>query len=161
MHGQVSGRLAPMAEPSKAPSAPPGLVGLWHVALKVTDIDAALAFYQGDVGLKIEWRPDADNVYLTGGRDNLALHRVDRVDPAAGSLDHFGFVLRSPADVDRWAAWLAQRGRTIAQAPKTHRDGARSFYARDPAGNLVQFIHHPPLDPAARAAVGPGSPEPA
>ncbi len=151
-----------MAEPSKPSAAPPGLVGLWHVALKVTDLEAALAFYRDDVGLKVEWRPDADNVYLTGGRDNLALHRVDRVDPAApGALDHFGFVLGSPGDVDRWAAWLTQRGRTIAQAPKTHRDGARSFYARDPAGNLVQFIHHPPLDPAARAAVGPAAPEPA
>ncbi len=168
MHASVSGRLARMAvpEPSKAPSssasAPPlGLVGLWHVALKVTDLDAALAFYRDDVGLKVEWRPDPDNVYLTGGRDNLALHRVDRVDSSAGALDHFGFVLGSAADVDRWAAWLERRGRTIAQAPKTHRDGARSFYARDPAGNLVQFIHHPPLDPAARAAVGPAPSEPA
>lgn len=153
-------------EPSPTASSPPhggaprGLVGMWHVALKVTDIDAALAFYRDDVGLRVEWRPDPDNVYLTGGRDNLALHRVDRVDSTAGALDHIGFVLTSPADVDRWAAWLTERGRTIAQAPKTHRDGARSFYARDPAGNLVQFIHHPPLDPAARA-VGRGSPEPA
>ncbi len=26
------------------------------------------------MGYEVEWRPDPDNVYLHGGRDNLALH---------------------------------------------------------------------------------------
>jgi hypothetical protein len=29
--------------------------------------------------------------------------------------------------------------------PRSHRDGARSFYCLDPAGNTVQMIFHPPL----------------
>jgi hypothetical protein len=33
----------------------------------------------------------------------------------------------------------------MMQAPRTHRDGARSFYCRDPEGNLVQMIYHPPI----------------
>jgi predicted enzyme related to lactoylglutathione lyase len=33
----------------------------------------------------------------------------------------------------------------ILKEPKTHRDGARSFYCLDPAGNTVQMIYHPPL----------------
>lgn len=130
----------------------PRLVGLWHVALNVTDLEAALAFYRDEVGLTVEWRPDPDNVYLTSGRDNLALHRAADKVAAKAALDHFGFVVASAADVDRWAAWFEAKGRTLAQAPKTHRDGARSFYIRDPEGNLVQFIHHPPLQPAADAA---------
>lgn len=130
----------------------PQLSGLWHVALNVTDVERALAFYEGDLGMKVEWRPDPDNVYLTSGRDNLALHRVDRVDDP-GRLDHIGFVLPAPEAVDAWAAWLEARGHTLAQAPKTHRDGARSFYVRDPLGNLVQFIHHPPLAGLARQVV--------
>jgi catechol 2,3-dioxygenase-like lactoylglutathione lyase family enzyme len=36
-------------------------------------------------------------------------------------------------------------GVDIVKPPKTHRDGARSFYCRDPDGNVVQFIHHPPI----------------
>lgn len=131
----------------------PPLAGLWHVALNVTDVERALAFYQGDLGLSVEWRPDPDNVYLTTGRDNLAIHRVASVAEGTGRLDHIGFVLPAPEDVDRWAAYLQARGHTLAQAPKTHRDGARSFYVRDPLGTLVQFIHHPPLDAAARKAV--------
>jgi hypothetical protein len=29
--------------------------------------------------------------------------------------------------------------------PRTHRDGARSFYCYDPDGTVVQVIHHPPV----------------
>lgn len=137
-----------------SPSRPP-LAGLWHLALNVVDLERALAFYEGDLGLRVEWRPDADNVYLTSGRDNLALHRVDRLADAdaRGRLDHLGFVLPTAESVDAWAAFLSARGHPLAQAPKTHRDGARSFYLKDPAGNLVQFIHHPPLERPARQAV--------
>jgi hypothetical protein len=30
-------------------------------------------------------------------------------------------------------------------SPRTHRDGARSFYCADPEGTVVQVIFHPPL----------------
>ena len=32
-------------------------------------------FYVDLLGFEIEWEPDADNVYLSSGHDNLALHR--------------------------------------------------------------------------------------
>src|SRR4051812_20798803 len=87
----------------------PPLAGLWHVALNVTDVERALGFYAGDLGMRVEWRPDPDNVYLTSGRDNLALHKVDRVEEQ-GRLDHIGFVLPTPEAVDGWAAFLEGRG---------------------------------------------------
>ncbi|MEE2827865.1 MAG: VOC family protein, partial [Myxococcota bacterium] len=62
-----------------------------------------------------------------------------------GSLDHVGFVVEEPDQVDDWAAWLTERGFPLEQSVKTHRDGARSFYVRDPEANLLQFICHPPL----------------
>jgi len=37
----------------------------------------------------------------------------------------------------------------FANPPKTHRDGARSFYFRDPDGVLIQLLYHPPIsDPS-------------
>ena len=33
----------------------------------------------------------------------------------------------------------------IKNEPRTHRDGARSFYCLDPDGNVVQMIYHPPI----------------
>ena len=32
-------------------------------------------FYVDLLGFAVEWEPDADNVYLSSGIDNLALHR--------------------------------------------------------------------------------------
>ena len=125
---------------------PEMLGALWHVALQVRDLAACEKFYVELLGMRVEWRPDADNVYLTSGRDNLALHRVgDAHAPTGQRLDHIGFVLPHAASVDAWHAFLAAHAVPILQAPKTHRDGARSFYCRDPDGNTVQMIHHPPL----------------
>lgn len=125
---------------------PETLGALWHVALQVRDLAACEKFYVELLGMRVEWRPDADNVYLTSGRDNLALHRSDATPTPHGQrLDHIGFVLANAAAVDAWHAFLASHAVTILQAPKTHRDGARSFYCRDPDGNTVQMIHHPPL----------------
>jgi len=61
------------------------------------------------------------------------------------ALDHLGLIVREAADVDRWAEFLESRGVTIDATPRTHRDGARSCYFRDPDGNVVQIIHHPPI----------------
>ena len=53
----------------------------------------------------VEWRPDADNVYLTSGNDNLALHQVRAVD-GQGSLDHIGFFINDPDEVQAWFEFL-------------------------------------------------------
>ena len=115
------------------------------MALYVQDLDSCEQFYEGLLGMRVEWRPDPDNVYLTSGNDNLALHRA--TEPATGPqrLDHLGFILNRPEDVDAWHEFLLGHGVTIKTLPKTHRDGARSFYCLDPDGNAVQMIFHPPL----------------
>ena len=128
----------------------PSHAGLRHLALNVTRLAEMKAFYVDLLGFRVEWEPDADNVYLTSGIDNLALHRARPADaespPAAGNrLDHLGLIVRAPADVDNWAAFLESHGVTIDAKPRTHRDGARSCYLRDPDGNSVQIIHHPPI----------------
>jgi catechol 2,3-dioxygenase-like lactoylglutathione lyase family enzyme len=125
----------------------PQMIGLRHVALYVTDVDRSVAFYRDVFGMELEWRPDPDNAYLTSGSDNLALHSLppDREPGEIQTLDHIGFVVREPKDVDVWAAHVSSLGFDLAKQPKTHRDGARSFYLRDPDGILIQVIHHPPI----------------
>ena len=122
-------------------SRPPETLGIRHVALLVGDVARSEAFYCGVLGYRVEWRPDAENVYLTsGGQDNLALH--EGAAPAGETrLDHFGMMLKKEEDVDAWHAHLKSAGVPIVKEPKTHRDGARSFYAADPDGNVIQFIH--------------------
>jgi catechol 2,3-dioxygenase-like lactoylglutathione lyase family enzyme len=104
-------------------------------------------FYCDLLGFTVEWEPDPDNVYLTSGIDNLALHRSTQpAAPLTGqTLDHLGFIVRDMDDVDRWAGFLEANGVTLDAKPRTHRDGARSCYFRDPDGNKVQIIFHPPI----------------
>ena len=125
---------------------PAATLGLRHVALNVRDLKICEHFYVDLLGMAVEWRPDADNVYLTSGNDNLALHRVDEAAAATGQrLDHVGFFIASPEQVDEWHAFLKQHDVEIKATPRTHRDGARSFYCADPEGAIVQIIFHPPM----------------
>ena len=127
----------------------PKHAGLRHLALNTRNLEAMQRFYVDFLGFTIEWQPDPDNVYLTSGADNLALHRVPEPRTASGqALDHLGLIVRSASDVDSWATYLEELGVTIVAKPKTHRDGARSCYIKDPDGNTIQIIHHPPISGA-------------
>ncbi len=119
--------------------------GMRHIALFVADLAACERFYVELMGMEVEWRPDEKSVYLTSGSDNLALHRLNKAFDGPQRLDHLGFILERPDDVDAWFAWLQGHGVPMKTEPRTHRDGARSFYCLDPAGSTVQMIYHPPL----------------
>jgi catechol 2,3-dioxygenase-like lactoylglutathione lyase family enzyme len=120
--------------------------GLRHVALNVRDFEACLAFYTELLGMDVEWQPDDDSAFLTSGNDNLALRRSSGPAAKEGQrLDHIGFIIESPDDVDLWHEQLRAAGVPILKPPKSHRDGARSFFCEDPDGTLIQIIFHPPL----------------
>ena len=128
-------------------SGPPPTKGIRHVALQVRDMGRMEAFYRDVLGYVEEWRPAPGELYMTRGSDNLALHAVAGApgEPRESRLDHLGLLMSRAEDVDAWAAWLAARGVVLDTRPRTHRDGARSFYARDPEGNRIQFLWHPPI----------------
>ena len=116
--------------------------GLRHLALKVRDVRAAARFYAETFGMRVVWEPDPQNVYLSSGADNLALHEDPGAAPG-GALDHLGFVVAAPEDVHAAAAALRARRVPIAHEPARHRDGSVSCYCRDPDGNLVQILWLP------------------
>ena len=128
----------------------PEHLGIRHLALFARAFDEMRRFYVERLGFAVEWEPDGDNVYLTSGTDNLALHRAAPGDaPPAGRLDHLGLLVRRADDVDRWAAYLDGHGVPLKARPRTHRDGARSLYLEDPDGNTIQIIYHPPISGGA------------
>ncbi len=134
----------------------PSTLGLRHLALWVrADVfDATVRFYTEGLGLSVDWHPDADNIYLSSGGDNVALHRVvppREVSHERSPLDHLGFAMRTADEVKSWHAFLEPRAEElqieILNAPKLHRDGATSFYLRDPGGHQVQMLHVPSIRP--------------
>jgi catechol 2,3-dioxygenase-like lactoylglutathione lyase family enzyme len=121
--------------------------GLRHLALKVADVKRSVDFYQRAFGMKVVWEPDADNVYLSSGCDNLAIHRGDAPDDAAQRMDHLGFIVPTIADVEAGWEWVKQNGIDVVNPLKHHRDGSVSFYIRDPDGNVIQALYEPSISP--------------
>lgn len=119
--------------------------GLHHVALFIKNFEACAHFYMDLLGMAMVWQPDENNLYLSNGNDNLALHRApnDFVPAPYQRLDHIGFFLAERQEVDHWYEYLKEANVTIRALPKDHRDGTRSFYCADPDGNTIQMIYYP------------------
>jgi catechol-2,3-dioxygenase len=132
-----------------------GLKGLWHLALKVTDLSRSQTFYETLFSMRVVWQPDPQNVYLSSGQDNLALHQIPASDLAEYQqtvgqyLDHLGFIVDAPDTVDRLFRDAEQVQATIVKRPTGHRDGSYSCYLADPDGNIVQILYEPNISGVA------------
>jgi catechol 2,3-dioxygenase-like lactoylglutathione lyase family enzyme len=125
-----------------------GIKGMRHIALKVRDIAKAKSFYQTILGMNVVWEPDPENVYLSSGNDNIALHQVTPVFASTAAeqhLDHFGFIVESIERVQELEEQFRCAGVTIVHPFKIHRDGSASFYCADPDGIVIQMLYEPQL----------------
>ena len=123
----------------------PKHLGLRHIALFCQDISASCDFYTKILNMEVEWQPDSENIYLTSGADNLALHQAKETKGKGQVLDHLGFIVETPQDVQSWHDFMTKQGISPLSPVKAHRDGAHSFYCEDPDGNSIQIIYHPPI----------------
>ncbi|MBV8360523.1 MAG: VOC family protein [Deltaproteobacteria bacterium] len=119
--------------------------GLRHLALNVKDVARAADFYQRVFGMTVVWQPDTDNVYLSSGCDNLALHRGSVGDSSAQSLDHLGFIVPTIEELEASYQWVHENQLDIARPLRRHRDGSVSYYIRDPDGNVIQILYEPSI----------------
>ena len=130
-------------------SSDSGVRGLRHLALKVTDLARSRKFYEELFGMRVVWEPDPENVYLSSGPDNLALHQIPAADVLRYKtakdqlMDHLGFIMDSPASVDRLFTQAERFGAIIVKPAEQHRDGSYSCYLSDPDGNVVQVLYEP------------------
>ncbi len=122
-------------------------LGLRHLALKVKKFDECLFFYTKILGMSIDWKPDDENVYLTNGKDNLALHYDSNVTDNSNDtrLDHFGIFVKNKEDIDLYLKHMLEHKVKIHKDKKIHRDDSVSFYVEDPDGNVMQILWHPTL----------------
>lgn len=119
-----------------------------HIALKVKDVAQSKQFYQEIFGMDVVWEPDPQNVYLSSGCDNIAIHEVAETflkTAEERQLDHFGFVVESIARVGELEQEFRSKGVKIVHPFKVHRDGSASFYCADPDGVVIQLLYEPTL----------------
>jgi catechol 2,3-dioxygenase-like lactoylglutathione lyase family enzyme len=125
-----------------------GLKGMRHIALKVKDAARSKEFYCKFFGMDVVWEPDPENVYLSSGCDNLAIHKItDEFAQGAAELqlDHLGFVVESIDRVKELEQEFFAQGIKIVDRFKVHRDGSASFYCADPDGIMIQLLYEPTL----------------
>lgn len=126
----------------------PGLKGMRHIALKVKDVARSKRFYEDVLGMDVVWEPDEQNVYLSSGCDNIAIHGVPDVfadNAQEKQLDHLGFVVEDPERVRALETEFIAKGVPIVHPFKVHRDGSASFYCADPDGIVIQLLYEPQL----------------
>ena len=116
-----------------------------HVVLNVSDLDAAVRFYTGVLGLLVSDRyPDT---MVPGGmvflRCNTDHHGVALVGGAAAldrsSLNHFAFEVGTSDEVFRARAWLRTHGVPIVFEGRRRAGCQLAVEFRDPDGNNLEI----------------------
>jgi catechol 2,3-dioxygenase-like lactoylglutathione lyase family enzyme len=119
-----------------------------HIALKVKDAARSKEFYCRLFGMEVVWEPDPQNIYLSSGWDNIAIHEVRKESfqgAAEMQLDHLGFVVESVGRVKELEQEFVSQGVKIVHPFQIHRDGSASFYCVDPDGIVIQLLYEPTL----------------
>jgi glyoxylase I family protein len=120
--------------------------GVHHLAVLVSDLARAEAFYGGVLGLAVgqRWQDAAGaprSVWLElGGGAVLALERAATSGPRRGEAApgwHLAALAIAPAEREAWRARLAAAGHAVFH------ETDHTLYVRDPDGNVVALSHHP------------------
>ena len=93
-----------------------------HIAIKVSNLEAAEAWYLGHLNAEITFR-DHKYIRLRVGNTNIAL-----IDEAYYPWAHIGVLVENFED-------LPEFGQRVQ-----HRDGTVGVYVKDPFGNYIEYI---------------------
>lgn len=111
--------------------------------LFVSDLTAALAYYQGRLGFVVAFVQGEPPFYAQVGRDGarLNLRQVDHpvVDPARRDEEQLLAATLTMDDAALLHEEYARAGVELAQPLREEPWGARTFIVRDPDGNLLLF----------------------
>jgi glyoxylase I family protein len=120
----------------------PVISQILHVSLIVADLERALDFYQGILGLVVDpGRPEMDypGAWLTIGAQQIHLLQLPNCDPVTGRPAHGGrdrHVALAVKDLDALANRLSGQGIPMTRS----RSGRAALFCRDPDGNALEFI---------------------
>lgn len=117
------------------------ILGLGHVALKVTDMERSKQFYHDILGLPYSGEHEEKTMvfFRSDEHHNFALFQVDSLDNSSLSLDHIAFRLEGGITELRLAQ-SALEAASIDVTPYEHSDQhVSSLYFSDPDGNQIEL----------------------
>jgi catechol 2,3-dioxygenase-like lactoylglutathione lyase family enzyme len=118
--------------------------GINHITIRVNDIRQAEEFYGGILGFElIRKMGESMAVYQIGSEDTLVLVEAETsYDPESRDyrVDHFGFFVDDPAEVDDLAAYFRENGVTVLSGPANRKRG-RFIFISDPDGNMIEIFY--------------------
>jgi catechol 2,3-dioxygenase-like lactoylglutathione lyase family enzyme len=123
--------------------------GLTHLALAVTNAQRSFDFYRKILGVeKVYDQGSFIQAQTPGTRDVLVFDEKAERKGKRGGIEHFGFRLKRPADVDLAAELVTKAGGTILDKGEFC-PGEPYLYCSDPDGYVVEIWYElpTPLDP--------------
>lgn len=118
--------------------------GINHITIRVNDIERAEEFYGDLMGFELVRKMGKSMaVYKVGDEDTLVLVEAETsYDPASRDyrVDHFGFYLDSPEEVDELAKYFRENEVTILSGPANRKRG-RFLFISDPDGNMIELFY--------------------
>lgn len=112
------------------------LVSLDKFAIHVKDVERSMAYYQRIPGAKLIMHQPGHIAIFQLGKNELNLVRLDLMPPF-----HLEFEV---AEVDRLYADFQRDDFPTQSPPEDKPWGERTFYSRDPDGNLMEFSRSQP-----------------
>ena len=123
------------------------ITGIGHVAIRVSDLEQALGFYQGLLGLPEIFRLANDDgepwlVYLKVNDDNFVeLFPGGGPRPEAqGNPVGYVHLCLHVDDMEETLAALTERGVDTSKGPSKGKDGNWQYWLTDPDGNRIELM---------------------
>ncbi len=130
----------------------PHVLGLAHVAFRVTDLDRTQLFYESFLGYEEPFSLQAE-----GGKPTIAFVKANDLQyvelfqgdaQSQGQLDHFAFYTD---DLTAMRAYLQSLGMYIAKDTQKGRIGNPFLTIRDPDGHFVEILQYSPNSLTAKS----------
>ncbi|MCC5926171.1 MAG: VOC family protein [Bacteroidetes bacterium] len=117
--------------------------GLNHITLRVNDIKRAEAFYTDILGFTLEKKMGQSMAVYRIGSDSLVIVEAETAYDNTSKdyrVDHFGFTVSNPEQIDEIAAYMRENDVSIVTGPANRKNG-RFVFITDPDGNLIEIFH--------------------